>query len=317
MTPLFYSRRQLLRMLHLTPRQLQRWQELGLFPAQSRYGWQDLLRARALRQYDAADIRPAVVADSLKAIGERVPALAADPIGRARVGVFAGRVELHYGGIFMDALSGQLRLPFETAATPPNPSINEPRPARPGATARRDEPSRQQRQHEEAEQWFGFGLSLEGDPELRDQAAAAYEQCLRLEPGFLSAHINLGTLRYHQKDFAAAERCYRAAVALDANYALAHFNLGNVLDETGRLAEAIAAYLAAVQLVPDYADAHYNLALAYQRQGQPRRAIPHWQQYLGIDKSSAWANHARAQLKQTLARDALQLVAAAKSPASY
>lgn len=305
MNPLLYSRRQLLRMLHLRPGQLKRWQERGLFPALSRYSWQDLLRARALRKYEAADIRLAEVADSLKAIGERVPALAADPIGQAQVGVFRGRVELRYGGVFMDALSGQLRLPFEPEA-----------PAREMGSDSRPALSRQQRQHEEAEQWFGFGLSLEGDPELRDQAAAAYEQCLQLDATFLSALINLGTLRYHQKDFATAERCYREALALDPNYALAHFNLGNVLDETGRLSEAIEAYLVAVQLTPGYADAHYNLALAYQRQGQARRAIPHWRHYLGLDKNSAWANHARVQLKQTLARDALQLVASAKSPAS-
>ncbi|MGH9484458.1 MAG: tetratricopeptide repeat protein, partial [Terriglobales bacterium] len=135
------------------------------------------------------------------------------------------------------------------------------------------------------------------------------EHCLLLDRGFLSAHINLGTLRYHQRDFAAAERCYRQALLLESKYALGYFNLGNVLDETGRLSEAIDAYLTAVQLVPDYADAHYNLALAYQRLGQPRRAVPHWRSYLGLDRASPWATHARTQLKQALALDGLQLVA--------
>ncbi|MGH9488741.1 MAG: tetratricopeptide repeat protein [Terriglobales bacterium] len=298
MDRLFYSRRELVHMLHLTPRQLRRWERRGLFPRRSRYEWQDLMRARVLRQYDDADIRPQVLAASLDAITARVPGLGSDPLKEATLGVFRGRVELRHAGVCMDALSGQLRLPFELNGGVRELSL----PAGDAAEAK------QQRQREEAEQWFGFGLSLEGDQELRDQAAAAYEHCLLLDAGFLSAYINLGTLRYHQKRFVAAESCYRRALELDAGYALAHFNLGNVLDETGRLAEAIAAYLRAVQLVPDYADAHYNLALAYQRQGQPRRAVPHWQQYLGLDKNSAWANHARVQLKQALARDTLQLV---------
>ncbi|MGH9467352.1 MAG: tetratricopeptide repeat protein [Terriglobales bacterium] len=297
----FYSRRELVRMLHLDPRQLRRWEQLGLLPRQARYGWQDLLRARALRQYHAAAISPAAVAHSLHAIRRRLPALGEDPLAQVRLGVFGRRVELRYGGVFMDALSGQLRLPFDPPGELHTPPAVSPRLAQ------------QQQKLEQAEQWFAFGLSLEGDPEQREQAAAAYEQCLALDPGFLSAYINLGTLRYHQKDFSAAERCYRRALQLDAGYALACFNLGNVLDETGRMAEAIASYLTAVRLVPGYADAHYNLALAYQRQGQPRRAVPHWRQYLGLDRDSAWAEHARTQLKQALARDTLQLVK--KAPA--
>jgi tetratricopeptide (TPR) repeat protein len=290
-----YSREQLLRMLHLEPRQLGHWEKLGLFPRQETYGWRDLLRARALRQYDTADISPRAVQRSLEAIRQRDPKLN-DPLETAQLGVFAGRVELHFGGVYMDALSGQLRLPFEAGGPGLQPPLTPP-----PATQR-------QRQREEAEQWFAFALSLEGEPELRDQALAAYEHCLQLDPGFTSAYINLGTLRYHQKDFAAAEQCYRGALGLDPDYALAHFNLGNVLDETGRLQEAIEEYQAAVRLVPSYADAHYNLALAFQRLGQPRRAVPHWRQYLGLDRGSAWAEHARAQLKQTLERDTLKLV---------
>ena len=293
-----YTREQLLRMLRLEPRQLSRWEKLGLFPQQEAYGWRDLLRARALRQYDAADIGPQTVQRSLEAVRQRLPDLN-DPLETAQMGVFTGRVELHYAGVYMDALSGQLRIPFEMGDQPTQPSMTAP-----AAT-------QQQRRREEAEQWFAFALSLEGEPELRDQALAAYEHCLELDPGFTSAYINLGTLRYHQKDFAGAEQCYRGALNLDGDYALAHFNLGNVLDETGRLQEAIVEYQAAVRLVPGYADAHYNLALAFQRLGQPRRAVPHWRQYLGLDHGSAWADHARAQLKQTLARDSLKLVNAA------
>jgi tetratricopeptide (TPR) repeat protein len=295
----YYSRRQLTRLLHLTPRQLARWEKRGLLPRQQRYGWLDLIRARALRQLEAAAIRPAAVARSLASARQRLPELD-DSLSSARLGMFAGRVELRCQGVYMDALSGQLRFGFEQAdAGRAMPSPDPP-------------PTAHQQRRQEAEQWFAFGLSLEGEAELREQAAAAYTRCLDLESTFVSAHINLGTLRYHQRDFASAERCYRNALALDPNYALAHFNLGNVLDETGRLDLAVTAYAEAVRLVPNYADAHYNLALAYQRLGQPRRAVPHWRIYLGLDKQSAWATHARTQLRQALAHDPLQVVARAR-----
>lgn len=286
----YYSPRQLTRMLRLAPGSLSRWQRLGLFPRLPRYGWADIARARCLRQCEQAQLSPLKLRHSLQALGERMPELT-DPWQEAGLSVIGRRLEVHYGGVYMDALTGQMRLPFTPPAVAPAPAA---------ASA--------QAKAEEAERWFTFGLSLETEPGLRPQAIAAYQHCLELDSQFASAHINLGTLRYHEKDFAAAEACYRAALEVDPNYALAHFNLGNVLDETGRLDTAILSYLEAVRLAPGYADAHYNLALAYQRQGQHRRAVPHWQQYLGLDRTSPWAMHARTQLKQALQRDVLHLV---------
>lgn len=295
----YYSQRQLERILRLKPRQLERWQRRGLFPRLPRYGWMELLRARALRQYAAASVRPGKLEASLEALRSRVPSLE-DPWKDATLGVSGGRVEVHFDGQTMDALSGQLHLPFETAPE------RELKPAPTSAARRR----------QEAEQWFAMALSLESEKDLQGQAAKAYLECLRLDPAFCSAYVNLGTLRYNEKDFAAAEQCYRRALALDRSYALAHFNLGNVLDETGRLEEAIRAYEDAVRLAPDYADAHYNLALAYQRHGQHRRAIPHWRHYLGLDRDSLWASHARTQLKLTLRSDKLKLVGGAENRAA-
>lgn len=286
MAELSYSGPQLRRLLGLEARQLRRWQRWSLFPRRRRYGWAELVRARALRQLDTACHRPRRMRDSLRAGCEHLPELT-DPLAEASWFVNAGRVRVRHGGVCMDALTGQLTLPF--AAPPPA--------ARPAESAQPD-----------AEEWFTLGLSLEGDPAAREQAAAAYQRCLELDPGFASAHINLGTLYYHDRNFAAAERSYRAAIALDPAYALAHFNLGNVLDETGHLEAAIAAYLEAVRLAPTYADAHYNLALAFQRHGERRRAVPHWRQYLGLDRQSPWATHARTQLRLTIAQDGLKLL---------
>lgn len=284
-----YSARQLRGLLGVEARQLRRWQRWRLFPRQHRYGWAELVRARALRQIDIGDRGSRRVRESLQAACQRLPELT-DPLAEASWFIHAGRLGVRHGGVCMDALTGQLELPF---AAPPVER-------------------RQGREQPDAEEWFALGLALEGDPDpaSRAQAAAAYARCLELDPGFASAHINLGTLHYHDRDYVRAERAYRAALRLDPAYALAHFNLGNVLDETGRMQEAIAEYLEAVRLAPKYADAHYNLALAYQRRGERRRAVPHWREYLGLDRESPWATHARSQLKLAITHDGLKLVPA-------
>ena len=285
MTEPSYSRRQLIRILRVRAGQVRRWERLELFPRRRRYGWPELVRGRALCRMESA-APPRRLAELVRSIALRLPELA-DPLLEVGWRVSGGRLEVLHGGVYMDAFTGQMRLPFPSPPPAPHP---------PSATA------------DEAEQWFVTGLALEQDQTQLDEAAAAYARCLELDPGFTSAYINLGTLHYHGHNYPAAEACYRYAVRLDPAYALAHFNLGNVLDETGRLEAAVAAYEESVRLTPDYADAHYNLALAYQRLGARRRAVPHWRRYLELDRASAWAGHARSQLKAALALDPLRLV---------
>lgn len=262
---------------------------MGLLPHRAAYGWRDLSLARKLSHYagDRATLRrlSRAVREARRSGREPDAALAGG------FQYFGTRLAVSTATGWVDIVTGQYELPFARL----EPAVATP--SQPAAAA-----------GETAEQWFAFALSLEGQPSLRAQAAEGYERCLQLDPQFTSAYINLGTIRYHLRDFAAAERCYRQALTLDSSYALAWFDLGNVLDETGRLSEAVDAYQAAIRSAPQYADAHYNLALAFQRAGLPRRAVPHWRQYLDIDRSSPWAAHARSQLKRSLADDVLQLV---------
>lgn len=161
---------------------------------------------------------------------------------------------------------------------------------------------------ESAAEYFARGVSLEEDPSSYKEAIAAYMKVLEIEPQHAPAHINLGTLYYNMQDYLQAEANYRKAIELDPRYALAHFDLANVLDETGRLPEAIRVYKVALQLAPTYADAHYNLALAYEKIKDHRKALRHWRAYIALDKSSAWAAHARSQIVRILENDKLKVV---------
>jgi tetratricopeptide (TPR) repeat protein len=155
---------------------------------------------------------------------------------------------------------------------------------------------------------FLRAVRLEENGETLSEAKMLYETILEMQPNHAPAAINLGTIRYNERDYAAAETYYRRATEADPEYALAFFDLGNVLDEQQRLAEAIAAYEKALMLVPGYADAHYNLALAYERMKEPRRALRHWMAYGKLDPSGPWASHARSQAKRILGSERLAIV---------
>ena len=155
---------------------------------------------------------------------------------------------------------------------------------------------------------FLRAVRLEESTTTLAEAKELYSEILDLQPDHAATAINLGTIRYNERDFDGAEALYRRATEADPEYALAFFDLGNVLDELQRLPDAIAAYERALKLVPQYADAHYNLALAYERMQEPRRALRHWTRYIQLDPSGPWAAHAKAQAKRILANERLVIV---------
>ncbi len=64
----------------------------------------------------------------------------------------------------------------------------------------------------------------------RDDARAALDRALALDPGHAAANNQLGILLREQGKFAEAEEAYRRALATDPAHALAHYNLGVLLD---------------------------------------------------------------------------------------
>lgn len=289
-----YSRADLLRILHITPRQLANWERLGLATSAESYTFSDLLEIKKVRDLCAMSVRPTVIRQSLEAMrkqnaGVEKPLLEAGAWTTKR-----HRVAFRHDGKLVEPIAGQFLMDFsqreKVVTSTPVP---------------RSEPS--PREHE-VTAWFARGIALEEDPSTQAEAIAAYHRVLELEPTHAASHINLGTLHYNRQEFGLAERHYRLAIESDSRYALAYFDLGNVLDETGRVNEAIATYKTALQLAPTYADAHYNLALAYEKTREPRKALKHWQAYIKLDTSGPWSLHARSQIKRILQADALKLV---------
>lgn len=289
-----YSRVDLLRILHVTPRQLANWERAGLVASAEAYSFSDLLEIKKVRDLCAMSVRPAVIRQSLDAMRKQASGVEKPLLEAGAWSTRNHRVAFRHQGKLLEPIAGQFLMDFSERA---NVVTSTPVP--------KSEPSPRE---SEVTVWFARGIALEEDPGTQSDAVAAYHRVLEIEPAHAAAHINLGTLYYNRQDFSLAERHYRQAIEADPRYSLAYFDLGNVLDETGRVQEAIQTYKTALQLAPTYADAHYNLALAYEKIREPRKALKHWQAYVKLDTSGPWSVHARSQIKRILQADGLKLV---------
>ena len=287
-----YSRADLLRILHLTPRQLASWERSGLIVAATTYCFSDLLKIKKVRDLCAMKVRPAVIRESLEAMQRQASGMANPLVDAGASSTNRHRIAFRHEGRLLEPIAGQFVMDFSSrekvvTSTPIPDSPPQPN---------------------EAAVWFARGVALEEDPATQTAAMAAYQKVLEFDGAHAAAHINLGTLHYNRQDFTLAEKHYRAALDSDPRYALAYFDLGNVLDETGRVQEAIKTYKMAILLAPTYGDAHYNLALAYEKVREPRKALKHWQAYIKLDTTGPWSVHARNQIQRILQADSLKLV---------
>ena len=296
-----YSRQDVLRILHLQSRQLLAWEREGLIPTVADgelYSFEHLARLRALRELRAKRIS----ARSIRAQVEEMQRRAGLSNALAEMSAVCNgsRLAFRHGGALVDARTQQLAFDFNMTERQYTMAGNGTHGNGGGAT--------ESYAAAQVQEMFVRAVQLEESTSTLPEAIRVYESILELKPDHAPACINLGTIWYNRREFSKAEQMYRQATEADPEYALAFFDLGNVLDEMQRLNDAIAAYQTAVRLVPGYADAHYNLALAYERQGERRRALRHWMNYVRLDPVGPWAMHARTQARKILALEKLSIV---------
>ena len=274
-----WTRKEICRVLSLEERQLRSWEKQGLISAADEYAFPDLLTLRTLNSLRAQKIPLRRIRRSFRSLQDRFGQQPSD----VKIFTDGKRIGVQYSGQKIEPVTGQLFLDFDTNAAA----------AKTRTFAPRHEP---QRNREEADFWFQKGLELEQTNAPVEQAIEAYTKAVELNPQAAGALVNLGTIFFHQRNWAKSEQFYRAAVEADPNYALAHYNLGNLYDERSDPDRAYAHYHAALRINPQYADAHYNLALLHQGQGDMMKALSHWQTYLKLDPSSQWAQIARREI---------------------
>lgn len=288
-----FRREVVLRMLRLPARQVELWERAGLIEPTEVYGFDTVSQLRKLRDLAATRISVGSIRRSMQAM--RQVAGLRNPLAEAVLAPRGARLAYRQAGALVDPLSLQLAFDFEIGPAGGCRLLRHAGQPAPVSAATLQE-------------MFQKAVRLEERPNTVAEAKTLYQQLLEMVPGHAASAINLGTICYNERDYTRAEQLYRLATETDPDYALAFFDLGNVLDEQARLGEAIEAYGRALELVPSYADAHYNLALAFERQGEGRKALPHWLAYARLDPSGPWSSHARAQARRILAREQLRIV---------
>lgn len=292
-----YSRQDVLRILQISARQLTGWERANLIPVCEQYDFRELSQLRTLRALQHSRMSPRSIRDSVEAM-QAVSGLS-NPLLEAAVIPTGSRLAFRHHGAMVDPIRRQLLFDFEAGS-----GVG---PGRRSVTLGMLPPPRTEGNRDPELQHL-FVRAIQAEEQGRKTAAMeTYRQILAIDPAYTAALINLGTLHYHNKNYQQAEELYRQATKADPSYVLAHFDLGNVLDELERIEESIDSYQRAIALAPGYGDAHYNLALAYERRGERRRALQHWQAYIRLDKAGPWAEHARSQIRKLLSREKLAI----------
>ena len=122
----------------------------------------------------------------------------------------------------------------------------------------------------------------------KNEVAAAIERLERaveLAPQFTVAWNNLGTIAYHQRRYADAERCFRSALEQEPGAYTPAVNLGGVLVTMGRHAEALEYNLYAVLEQPGDALGQAQLGMNYMYLGKPDAALRHLKEAKRLDPS--------------------------------
>ena len=257
-----YSVREVAAMLGLTPSQVRAYAARGFLEPERgsrgelRFGFRDLVILRTAGELVAAHIPQRKVQRALERLREQLPA--GTSLTGVRISADGERVVVRNGGAMWNPESGQSLFDFSVSEIEEKVApINE--------------------QERDADAWYDFACDLETSSP--DEARAAYQRAIELDPDHSDAHVNLGRMLHEEGAPLAAQQHYRRALESDPSHPTAAFNLGVALEDLGRLNEARNAYLRALELDPENADAHYNVAGIYERRGDKANALQHLKEY--------------------------------------
>ena len=120
-----------------------------------------------------------------------------------------------------------------------------------------------------------------------DEALAAFDKALALDPGNVHAWNNKGSTLNSLKRYDEALAALDKAVELDPDYTAAWDTKGSALNGLERSDEALAAYDKALALNPDYAAAWRNKGDTYSRLGDRDQALDHLRKAVELDPTMA------------------------------
>jgi tetratricopeptide (TPR) repeat protein len=119
--------------------------------------------------------------------------------------------------------------------------------------------------------YFTYGIAFV-EYGYMDEAQAAFEQVIAINPQHPGAYFNLGTVMMMKQQYATAEGALRSAVQANPKDWDAWNNLGMIAGQQARYDEALAAFRESALANPNYLVAVENMMKIYQYQARPADA---------------------------------------------
>lgn len=123
-------------------------------------------------------------------------------------------------------------------------------------------------------------LITAGDPSIKQQAMAEYQEALRQSPGDDKTLCKLGELALQRNDTTAADGYYAQAIKLQPDDAEALLGMAKVYMTEQQNAKALPLLERAVQIDPTNATAHYRLSTLYRQSDRTDDAKQQTEEFL-------------------------------------
>jgi len=130
----------------------------------------------------------------------------------------------------------------------------------------------QQLKREDAYRANNIGIALL-EQFKHKEAADAFRRALQLDPGLVTARINLGIALFNIPDLPAAQKELQAAIAAAPTAPQPHYVLGLAAKTQNRTEEAISEFQKVLQIDPNDVGANVNLGQLYAQQRKYQEAI--------------------------------------------
>ena len=116
-----------------------------------------------------------------------------------------------------------------------------------------------------------------------EEARLAFEQSIRLRPGYDVGHNNLAIYYAHRGDTRTARHHLEQALQTNPEHVDALSNLGVICAMQGQLGRAAQCHLQAIDIAPQHPDSHYNLGVVYSRLRRWEDAARSYEQALHLN----------------------------------
>ncbi|MBN2241803.1 MAG: VWA domain-containing protein [Acidobacteria bacterium] len=132
-----------------------------------------------------------------------------------------------------------------------------------------------------------------------DQAVAAYQEAVRLQPEDAESHYMLGIIRA-TNDVESAIGDFREAVRLNPENAKYHFDLGRALAQIEDFESSIEAFREASRLDPRDGESLASLGIVLEQMGETEEAAEEYRKALALNLTDRSAESVRGLLKNAL-----------------